>query len=168
LPAGETAAPSCILNGLQLTNFALPDVNYGENGRIWEYRKDRAARLVLLDFWHTGCKPCRDAIPWLVNLQAYYDKNYPKTLQIVGIAYEEGTPEKQAQQVRSFRGRYNIKYPTLLGNRVKCPVFEQFGVEAYPTFVLLDETGRIVWRRQGFDQAVLAELDAAIRKQLGR
>ena len=41
------------------------------------------------------------------------------------------------------------------------PVFEQYGVQAYPTNYLLDSEGKVVWRSVGFDEAGLR---AAIKK----
>src|SRR5262249_15866549 len=49
--------PYCSLNGRQLDNFALHDIN----GQPWEWRT-RNNRLTLIDFWGTWCVPCQQAI----------------------------------------------------------------------------------------------------------
>ena len=51
--------------------------NHHVNGRPWQLRRDRKGRLVLLDFWHTECGPCRAAIRHLNWLQRQYGPDVP-------------------------------------------------------------------------------------------
>lgn len=153
-----TQVPSCVLTGKQLHNFAL----YGLDSRPWEYRTHRG-RLVLLVFWETACLPCRAAIPHLKTFQSRYG---PSGLEIIAIAYEDGPLPEQIRKVQGVRDRLDINYRLLLGGEVSsCPVRNQFGVNAFPTLVLLDERNRIVWRQQGFDARKLQELEALIKAQ---
>src|SRR5205085_2781060 len=109
----------------------------------WDYRRDHKGRLTLIDFWFSSCGPCLQAIPHLVELQRNYG---PYGLEVVGIAYERGNPAEQVQKVRSIRGRYTINYTTLLGGGGPgpCPVRTQFEVNAFPTLILVDESGQIL------------------------
>jgi thiol-disulfide isomerase/thioredoxin len=165
LPTAATTVPSCTLVGKRLSNFAL----YDNRMQPWVYSRDRNpnTRLVLLDFWFTTCKPCREAIPILREFQRTYG---PHGLQVVSIA-NEGTPLKEAADaITGARGRLNINYTTLLagGGEGTCPVVTQFGVERFPTLVVLDESGTIIWRKVGgFDEQSRLELDLLIRKKLG-
>jgi thiol-disulfide isomerase/thioredoxin len=159
-PDVPAPVPSCALTGNTLANFALNDLD----GRPWEYRQHRA-RLTLIDFWGTWCVGCLHSIPHLKILQERY-ANYG--LQVVGIAYEKGSLPEQVQAVNRIRQRYNISYQVLLGGETStCPVRQQFDVHSFPTLVLVDETGRILWRSQGLDQQQISELDLLIRKRLG-
>jgi thiol-disulfide isomerase/thioredoxin len=156
--------PSCQLVGRKLVNLAL----YDHNGNVWEYRKDRAGRdrigrLVLLDFWSSHCIPCLAAMPHLVELSQKYG---PYGLDVVGIAYESGTMEQQVAQVRSVRGRYNVRYPSLLGAGQTCPVRTQFDIQAFPTLILIDANGEIVLRKEGLDGRGLQELEFEIHRRL--
>ncbi|MGH7225653.1 MAG: hypothetical protein ACRELF_20745, partial [Gemmataceae bacterium] len=121
LPNIPTPVPSCGLYGNRLDNFALHDLD----GNVWEYRRHRRGRLMLLDFWYHTCGPCLHAIPYLVELQRDYG---PYGLEVVSIACETGTLEEQRRNVRAIRGRYNINYTTLLsgGGPEHCPVMAQF------------------------------------------
>jgi thiol-disulfide isomerase/thioredoxin len=154
--------PSCVLVGRKLDNFALYDLDR----QPWEYRRDHLGRLTLLDFWHSTCPPCLQAIPHMVDLKRRYG---PTGLEVIGIACEKGTPEQQSQKVRQVRARYTINYTTLLsgGGTEACPVKKQFGVTCFPTLILLDETGQIVWRREGADEQILWELEVEIQRRLG-
>jgi len=165
LSTAETPIPSCQLVGRKLENFALVDLD----GNPWEFRKHKTGRLVLLDFWFSTCGPCLQAMPHLVELQRTY-KSYG--LEVVGIAYERGTMAERAAKVRSVRGRYRLNYTTILGQigDGECPVQTQFQVTSFPTLVLVDENGNILWRTpagQGLSRPMLADLEMEIRRGLG-
>lgn len=161
----KTPVPSCQLVGRRLINLAL----YEENGKVWEYRKNRAGqgrvgRLVLLDFMFTSCGACRKATPKLVDL----DKNYRQWgLEVVAIANESGSIEEQVKQIHGMRARYQMWYPVLLASGPRCPVLTQFDIQAYPTVILLDENGDIVYRsRNGVDDREYRELAFEIDRRL--
>lgn len=163
-PAERPPVPSCQLVGRRLVNLALYDVY----GNAWEYRRDQKGRptnrrLVLIDFWNSHCGPCLDAMQHIVQLHQQYA---PWGLEVVGIAYEKGTIDQQVSNVRSIRGRYQIRYPTLLGAGANCPVKTQFDVQAFPTLVLLDENGDIVFRREGLSERDYYELVYEVRRRL--
>jgi thiol-disulfide isomerase/thioredoxin len=159
IPPVATRVPSCVLTGLLLDNFALNDLD----GQPWEYR-NRRGRITLLDFWATSCLPCRQAIPSLKILQERYGRY---GLEIVGIAYEEGSPSEQVRKVQNVRDILGIKYRLLLGSDITmCPVRTQFGVNNFPTLVLIDERSRIIWRKEGLDSYRIQELEMLIIQQL--
>jgi thiol-disulfide isomerase/thioredoxin len=147
MPDVPTPVPSCGLYGNRLENFALYDLD----GKVWEYKNDRRGRLTLLDFWRHNCGPCLQCVPHLVELQRDYG---PYGLEIVSIACETGTVQEQRNYVRAIRGRYNINYRTLLSGGPACPVVAQFQVDRFPTLVLIDADGTIIWRspHDGMDE----------------
>jgi thiol-disulfide isomerase/thioredoxin len=149
--------PSCIQ---KLYNVALNDTS----GKTWQYKTDHKGKLLLIDFWGTWCMPCRKTIPQLRDLQTRYGPQ----LEVIGIAYEgSGTPQEQAVRVNAVGQRLGVNYRQLLGG-TNCPVQSQFAIAAYPTLVLLDETGTILWRHQGeLEQSVREDLELLIQRQLG-
>lgn len=158
---GPPRVPSCVLTGQTCYNFALNDLT----GQPWEFRQ-RRGRLVLVDFWGTWCIHCLQAVPSLNILQERYG---PYGLEVVGIAYESGTPTEQVRKVNDVRQRTRMNYRVLLGSdRETCPVRRQFGVKAWPTMVLLDENGRIIWRGEGFDAQHARELEMVIQQRLAQ
>ncbi len=159
-PAGPARVPSCDLTGKTLTNFALSDLN----GQTYEFRRHRAGKLVLLDFWRTDCIPCQYAIRHLTILR---DRYGPYGLEILGIAYETGAVREQVTRVDRIRQRLGINYRLLLGGGAQCPVRTQFGVRAFPTLVLLDENNRIIWRSEGLERRQAEDLEYLIQQRLG-
>lgn len=155
-----TPVPYCKVVGNRLENLALNDLE----GRTWEFRKHRR-RLVLLDFWGTWCMPCRKAIPELTNLQFRYG---PYGLEVIGIAYEDGSIAEQVMRVNNVAGRSGINYRLLLGAglRADCPVKSQFRVTSFPTLILVDENGQIVRRWDKLDSHYAQDLEAEIHRRL--
>jgi thiol-disulfide isomerase/thioredoxin len=164
-PAAQAATsstqPFCRLANNRLDDFLLNDLD----GQPWQFQRTPHGRLVLLDFWGTWCPHCVEAIPHLVSMQTRY---HSFGLDVVGMTYElEGTPEEQARKVKGLRDRMGVNYRVLLGGDPKsCPVKTQFRIEAFPTLILLDEQGHILWRNEGLDRAKLLELEGLIRWQL--
>jgi thiol-disulfide isomerase/thioredoxin len=162
IDTGRATVPSCSLSGKQLHNFALNDIE----GKAWEYRHDHKGKLTLIDFWGSWCVPCQHAIPHLNDLQWRYGE---WGLEVVGIAYEYGTAQQQATNVRRVANRLKTNYRLLLGAGYDsdCPVRRQFQVRAYPSLFLIDDKGTIVWEaRQGLRERDLQELEFEIKKRL--
>jgi thiol-disulfide isomerase/thioredoxin len=153
--------PSSVLVGKRLENFALYDISL----QPWELRKERRGKLMLLDFWKTNCPPCVQAIPTLRILQ---DKYGPQGLEIVSIAYEDsGTAPEQARRVTGVAQRLQTNYQLLLGGGTKCPLKRDLQVRGYPTLVLVDEQGAMVWRHEGgLDRSGVEDLEFAIKRRL--
>src|SRR5205085_8555075 len=80
----RVVVPSCVRIGERVEDLALYDLD----GNVWELSKKRAGRtkLTLLDFWFTGCSPCRYSLPFLISL----DREYRRLgLDVVGVTHEE-------------------------------------------------------------------------------
>ncbi len=164
-PIGVTPVPSCDRRGNTVYNFALA----GLDGQPWEYRRDRlpASRLVLIDFWGTWCAPCRATITGQINrLNELYGR---QGLEIVGIAYErKPTFDAQVRTVETAIRKLDIRYRVLMGAGVgTCPVQRDFDVKAFPTLVLINDKGQIIWRKEGPTSPEFDQLRVVIRRELG-
>lgn len=157
---GAATVPSCVLVGQQVVNFALNDIN----GKPWELKANRTGKLVLLDFWGTWCAPCRQGMPALKGLQNKYGS---QGLEVIGIAYEQGgTPDEQAYKVNDVCQKLLVNYRQLLGSGSSCPVKSQLRVHAYPTMVLLDEQGYVLWRHAGLPtRTEMEELERLVQSR---
>jgi len=139
----------------QILEFRMPDLQ----GKAVSW-KDLDSDFILVDFWGTWCRPCLDSIPHLMALKKQYGD---RTLTVVGIACEDGPAPDAAKRVAEAAERLGIDYTVLLASKDgPSPVQEALQVQAYPTMILLDRKGRVIWREQGASPMTLARLDRAL------
>ncbi|HEY9404519.1 MAG TPA: peptide-methionine (R)-S-oxide reductase MsrB [Pyrinomonadaceae bacterium] len=101
-------------------------------------------RVVLVDFWTFGCYNCRNTLPTLKRFDASYRE---RGLTIVGVQTPEFDSEKQVETVRGQVRTLGIKYPVVMDNDYV--TWRAYGVEAWPTVVILDKQGRIRYTHIG-------------------
>jgi thiol-disulfide isomerase/thioredoxin len=157
-PSTAVAPPTssaCVVSGRRVVTLRLPDAD----GHEWDFAH-RRGRIVLLDFWGTWCGPCLRAVPEVSRLRATYAGS---GLEVVGVACERGSPADNAARVRATRQRLGISYRLVLADPPNhCQ--DQFHITGYPTLVLVDGDGTILWRGAP-DQG--RELEGIIRRRLG-
>ena len=146
--------------GRRIVDFQMTDVN----GKSFRF-SDLDTEYILLDFWGTWCGPCVRSIPHLVDLQSRFGAD---KLKIIGVAYEEGDFQERVTTVKSVARRLGINYDVLIGEAdgQPCPLRQALNVQVFPTMVLLDRQGRIVWRDQGATTTTLGRLDRIIAVNL--
>ena len=121
--------------GQTAPDFELKDLA-GNNVRLSDYH----GKVVLLNFWATWCPPCKEEMPWFVDLQKRYGA---QGLQVIGVAMDD-SGEKA---IASFAQRLGVNYPVLLG---KESVAQAYGdVQFLPDTFYIDRQGRIVSHVQG-------------------
>lgn len=130
--------------------------------RPWRFPEDRSGSLVLLEFVTSQCVHCKPVVPVLKDLQARYAT---AGLQVVAVLCDEVPQAERAAAAARYGREYNLNYAVFLepGSRPG-RVRDRLGVEAYPTAVLLDGQGAILWRGHPGKRA---ELEAAVRAALG-
>lgn len=100
-------------------------------------------KLVLLDFWTYGCINCMHILPDLHKLE----QKYAKELVIIGVHSAKFENESDAANIRNAMLRYNIEHPILVDQRSQ--VWDAYAVNAWPTLILIDPSGRIVGQVAG-------------------
>ncbi|MBN1590895.1 MAG: redoxin domain-containing protein [Pirellulales bacterium] len=100
-------------------------------------------KFVLIDFWTYCCINCMHILPELKQLE----KDYPKNLVVIGVHSAKFQTEKDKQNILEAIERHEIEHPVLVDSELK--VWRQFAVDSWPTVVLIDPQGNLVWRRSG-------------------
>lgn len=122
--------PTLVAVGTGAPDWILPVYNRKANLDL----KSLRGKLVLLDFWIRNCGPCIASIPDLNALQQKFNK---KQFEIIGInAYDA------KEEISWFCKKHQPDYTILMQGKA---VAEQYGVSGYPTLVLLDRTGKILY-----------------------
>ena len=96
-------------------------------------------RVVLLDFWTSGCVNCLHALP---VLRALEERFRGKPFQVVGIHSGKFDAEKEVSAVAEAMARHGIEHP--VGTDSDMVVWEQYVIHGWPTSVLVDARGYAV------------------------
>lgn len=99
-------------------------------------------RVVLLDIWATWCKPCLVSLP-------FYSELY-RSLEAKGVTVLAVSVDESASAVRDFLDAHPVPFPTLHDPRAEVP--RALGATAMPTLFLLDRSGKIRWKHDGFQR----------------
>ncbi len=115
--------------------------------------EDLLGKVVLLDFWGTWCSPCVASIPHLQQLSRRSEK---KPLVVVSVSNDG-----DGEMLRSFVAEHGMDWPQVWDEDHKL-MREIFQIEHFPTFILVDHTGQIVFRDSGWGDEIERQLDSRI------
>ena len=101
-------------------------------------------RVVLVDFWTFGCYNCINTLPTVKGLDAKYRD---KGLTIVGVETPETMRERGFENLTAAVKQRGISYPVVTDYDSR--TWESFGINAWPTVVILDKQGRVRYRHVG-------------------
>ncbi|HBA82776.1 MAG TPA: hypothetical protein DCZ95_01660 [Verrucomicrobia bacterium] len=110
-------------------DFNLP-LRGGENFRLAEHI---GKKVVILNFFATWCGPCKEEMP---ELQAYQLKHREDPLLMLGINVDE-----KPELVDAFWNEWKLTFS--VGIDTNSLIAAQYGVQSYPTTVLIGMDGRI-------------------------
>jgi thiol-disulfide isomerase/thioredoxin len=97
-------------------------------------------KVVLLDFWTYGCINCIHMIPVLERLE----EKYGDALVVIGVHSAKFANEGRTENIRQIVQRYNLKHPVINDSAFFVwNSYGRYGVNAWPTFVLIDPRGNI-------------------------
>jgi thiol-disulfide isomerase/thioredoxin len=114
-------------------------------------------RIVLLDFWTSGCVNCLHVLDELRPLAA----EFADVLVTVGVHSPKFLHEGEADAIEAAVRRYEVHHPVL--NDPDLTTWSQYAVKAWPTLVIVDPEGYVVHVAAGEGHAgalfrVIAEL----------
>jgi thiol-disulfide isomerase/thioredoxin len=100
-------------------------------------------KVVLLDFWTYCCINCHHVLLDLAKLE----EKYKNEVVVIGVHTAKFDAERSSENIRRKVAEYRIKHPVV--NDAKQAIWNRFGVNSWPTLVLLDVRGNVVGSLSG-------------------
>jgi DNA-binding beta-propeller fold protein YncE len=146
LMVGFARGPGAVADAASMTEVvqqpvAAPEL---EGGTAWLNTAgpirlaDLKGRVVLIDFWTLCCINCIHTLPDLAKLEA----KYPGVLVVIGVHTPKFDNEKNTESIRKAILRYEISHPVI--NDANMVLWKRYGVNSWPTLVLIDPDGNVV------------------------
>lgn len=117
--------------------------------------KELAGKVVVLNFWFINCPPCRREIPELNAVVAKYKDN--KDVVFLAIALDD----KSA--LADFLKETPFDYNIVDNGRFTA---QQYGINLYPTHVVVDRRGKILFHTSGLGSGTVAWIKKSIEAGL--
>ncbi|MBI2388947.1 MAG: redoxin family protein [Deltaproteobacteria bacterium] len=168
---GSRPAPSAVAAAGWKTRVELPPVaerrlppGFGK-ARGWLNAKraptdaELRGRVVVVDFWTSCCINCMHTLPTLARLEK---KRAAEPLLVIGVHTQKFDAEPEVERLRASVIRYGVAHPVAIdGDR---GIWEAWGIHAWPTVIVLDAKGRVVFAAGGEPDE--QELDAVVESAL--
>ena len=123
-------------NGKEPYDFVLRKVSDGSPVRL----ADAKGKVVVLSFWATWCGPCREQEPLFEKVATRYAGKPDVIFYALNCDDDESL-------VAPFLAEEKPKTPALFADGLE----QLLGVNSFPTTVILDRSGKIAFRQDGFD-----------------
>jgi len=130
-PQGPIQAPS-LSGAVDWLNVAAPVTIDQLRGKV-----------VILDFWTYGCVNCMHVLRDLKTLE----QRFADELVVIGIHSAKFANEKSTDNLKRILVRYEIEHP--VANDANLEIWRRYGVQAWPTRVIIDPAGNLVGTAMG-------------------
>lgn len=119
--------------------------------------QDMAGKMVFLNFWFTKCAPCIAEMPDLNKLKEKYGS---EKILYFAVTYDK------IEWVERFLNKQRLDFTVIPDDR---KTIDAFGVSYYPTNILIDQKGTILYVSEFFNPKShngLVEIEKLLKKHL--
>lgn len=133
-----------ILYGGNLNDFGLPfsGMNVKNRKRI-SLANNFKSKYIMLEFWGTWCGPCKEIMP---QLREFYANVNKKKIEFLGVAFRS-----ENDDVLNYINDNKILWPQIIDKLPLSTIVKSYKVSAYPTYILLNENRKIIFRSVGIE-----------------
>jgi thiol-disulfide isomerase/thioredoxin len=117
--------------------------------------------VIVLDFWTYCCINCMHTLPVLAQLERKYEE---KPVVFIGVHSAKFFNEQDRNNIEQAVRRYEISHPVLVDKQMT--VWQKYDVNGWPTIVIIDPSGTIVYKQSGEGQKEVIEdtIDVLLEK----
>jgi thiol-disulfide isomerase/thioredoxin len=123
--------------------------------------KSLKGKVVLVDFWAYTCVNCIRTFPYV---NEWYKRYHRYGLEIVAIHRPEFDFEGDPKNVKAAAKRFGFTFPVL--NDLEGTNWTNYGVNAWPTKILVDPKGKIVYMHVG--EGHYDEVEQQLQRELAQ
>lgn len=116
--------------------------------------------LIILDVWATWCGPCKNMIPFIVEM---HEKYADQGLVVIGLSKEAPATVRQFKEQMASSG---VEMDYLLLNDPSGDALMRLGIEAFPTSFFIAPDGKLLTKKTGFADYMRPELEQMIKANL--
>ncbi len=156
--------------------YAQPPVDWATTNLAGEPRRriDYEGKVVFLDFWYRGCGHCILALPKVKELHAKYQDR--------GVVFLGVSADKDVEDAHHVVDAYGIPYENLRNDMAPPSagdsgatdaegqmekVSAEYKVDSWPTFIVLDQNGRVAEAVAGNAEDLVEHLSGVFDRLLG-
>ncbi len=114
--------------------------------------EDLEGYIVVLDFWTYCCINCMHMLEELDLIERKYSD---KPVIVIGIHSAKFYNEQVKENIESAIERYEINHPVIIDKEMR--IWRDYNINAWPTIVILDPKGNIVYKEAGEGQGAYIE-----------
>ena len=118
-------------------------LNTGEDLSIEKLK----GHVIVLDFWTYCCINCMHILPDLEKLEEKYSG---KPVIVIGVHSAKFEEESGPENIEQAIARYQIKHPVIVDQKME--IWNNYGASGWPTIVVIDPEGSIVYKQSGEGQ----------------
>ncbi len=146
----EAQARMAAMIGTEAKDFEALDMD-GNNVKLSELK----GKVVAINFWFVGCKPCIMEMP---ELNEMVEKYHGKEVEFIALALDK------KESIAKFSEKTRFDYDLFPGTKEIATLYE---VSGYPTHCVLDQEGKIQLFKSGYGPTTVQEIDEKIADLLG-
>ena len=113
-------------------------------------------KVVVLDFWASWCKPCRQSIPWLNEMKSRYARD---GLVVIGI-----NVDAEHADAERFMRAVPIDFDVVFDPAGE--IAQRYKLQGMPTSFVFDRQGKLVRSRIGFRESQKADHESELKSLL--
>lgn len=117
------------------------------DGRRYE-RDHEKGKILVINFWFIGCGPCRKELPQLNELVV--ENRARKDIYFISISNID-----TKHSLEYVRKRLNLKFQLVAKDTT---IVRSFGVQLYPTNIVIDKNGVVVFAEIGYQPGIKLRL----------